>query len=161
MSKSGLFAHFKGKEHLQLLVLQSAVEKFVGAVLSPAFKEPRGLPRVTALFENWVQHLNDEDEMPGGSILIAVSLELDDRPGELRDYVQKVQRDLISNIEKAAQLAVDAGHFHADTDVSLFAWSLYSFVLGYHHFKRMLEDTNAETYLQQSFKGLLDLARTT
>ncbi len=160
MSKSGLFAHFGGKDQLQLAVLELATQTFIDVVMRPAFKEPRGEPRLGAMLNNWLNHLNDADVLPGGSVLIAASIELDDRPGALRDFVQKSQKDLISNIEKAARIAVDEGHFRKDLDVEQFAWSMYSFVLGYHHFKRMLEDPKAEVHLRRSFKGLIEVART-
>jgi AcrR family transcriptional regulator len=159
MSKSGLFAHFGTKDRLQLSVLQAATEHFIENVMRPAFRSERGEPRVRALFKNWFNHLNDEENFPGGSILIAASIELDDRPGPLRSFVQKAQKDLISNIETAAALAVTEKHFRKDLDVEQFAWSLYSFVLGYHHFKRMLEDPKAELHLKRSFKGLMQDAK--
>lgn len=159
MSKSGLFAHFQGKDNLQLSVLQTAVDRFVAAVFRPAFQEPRGEPRLKALFKYWLEHLNDQSALPGGSILISASIELDDRPGVLRDFVQKAQKDLIKNIERAAKMAVEEGHFRSDLDTELFAWSMYSFVLGYHHFKRMLEDPKAERHVKRSFQGLLEMAR--
>ena len=159
MSKSGLFAHFGGKDQLQLAVLQLATDTFVDTVMRKAFTAPRGEPRILAVFSNWLDHLNDENALPGGSILIAASIEVDDRPGLLRDFVQKAQRDLIANIEKAARMAVDEGHFRKDLDVEQFAWSMYSFVLGYHHFKRMLEDPKAETHVKNSFEWLLEFAR--
>jgi AcrR family transcriptional regulator len=159
MSKSGLFAHFGGKDQLQLAVLQLAVNRLVEKVMRPAFKAPRGEPRLVAMFDNWLKHLNAHDELPGGSVLIAASTELDDRPGPLRNLVQNSQKDLISNIEKAARIAVDVGHFRKDLDVEQFAWSMYSFVLGYHHFKRMLEDPKAELHFKRSFKGLMNVAR--
>ncbi len=159
MSKSGLFAHFGGKDQLQLAVLELATLRFVDIVLRPAFKQPRGEPRIRAMFESWLNHLNDLSALPGSSILIAASTELDERPGLLRDYVQTAQKDLISNIEKAAAMAVDEGHFRKNLDIEQFAWSLYSFVLGYYHFKRMLEDPKAELHLKRAFKGLLDFAR--
>ena len=159
MSKSGLFAHFGGKDQLQLDVLKSATEHFVDAVMRPAFKASRGEPRIVAMVGNWIDHLNDDSSLPGGSILIAASIEVDDRPGALRDFVKKAQLDLIHNIERAALISVEEGHFRPDLDVEQFAWSLYSFVLGYHHFKRMLEDPKAELHFERSFKGLLDVAR--
>jgi AcrR family transcriptional regulator len=161
MSKSGLFAHFGGKDQLQLSVLQLATDRFVDIVMRSAFKSPRGEPRIKAMFKNWLEHLNGDSKLPGGSILIAASVELDDRPGVLRDFVQKAQKDLIKNIERAAKIAVEEGHFRKDLDVELFAWSLYSFVLGYHHFKRMLEDPKAELHVKRSFNGLLEVARAT
>ncbi len=159
MSKSGLFAHFQGKDNLQLSVLETATAQFVDAVMRPAFKEPRGEPRIRALFKNYLDHLDNESALPGGSVLISASIELDDRPGVLRDFVKKAQNDLIKNIEKAAKIAVDEGHFRADLDVELFAWTLYSFILGYHHFKRMLESPKAEQHVKRSFKGLLEVSR--
>jgi AcrR family transcriptional regulator len=54
LSKSGLFAHFGSKEELQLEVLAAGVERFVARVMAPAFRAPRGLPRIEALFEGWL-----------------------------------------------------------------------------------------------------------
>lgn len=159
MSKSGLFAHFRGKDSLELAVLQAAVERFISTVMQPAFEKTRGEPRLHALVENWLHFINGSDGQPGGSIIIAASVELDDRPGPLRDYVQTVQRDLITNIEKSARIAVDEGHFRRDLDCEQFAWSLYSFVLGYHHFARMLNDPKAELHLMRSVHGLFHVAR--
>jgi AcrR family transcriptional regulator len=159
MSKSGLFAHFGGKDQLQLDVLKLATDKFVEIVMRPAFSAARGEPRIKAMFKNWLEHLNDESELPGGSILISASIELDDRPGVLRDFAAQAQRDLIKNIEKAAKLAVEEGHFRSDLDVEQFAWSMYSFVLGYHHFKRLLQDPKAELHVKRSFNGLLAISR--
>lgn len=166
MSKSGLFAHFRTKHALELAVLEAAVERFIATVFRPAFQKERGEPRIHALVENWLGFLNGTLEsghgkLPGGSVLISASFELDDRPGPARDFVQKAQRDLITNIEKSARIAVDEGHFRPDLDCEQFAWSLYSFVLGYHHFSRMLNDPKAELHLMRSVKGLLKVARGT
>ncbi len=164
MSKSGLFAHFRTKDALELAVLEAAVDRFVSTVFRPAFQKARGEPRIHALIENWLGFLNgtlsgEFAKLPGGSVLISASFELDDRPGPARDFVLKAQRDLITNIEKSARIAVDEGHFRADLDCEQFAWSLYSFVLGYHHFSRMLNDPKAELHLLRSVKGLLKVAR--
>lgn len=159
MSKSGLFAHFRGIDSLQLAVLEVATQRFVTTVMQPAFEKPRGEARLEALIRNWLRFINGSDDQPGGSVLIAASVELDDRPGPLRDFVQTAQRDLITNIEKSARIAVDAGDFRGDLDCEQFAWSLYSFVLGYHHFSRMLNDPKAELHLMRSVHGLFDVAR--
>ena len=42
MSKSGLFAHFRSKEQLQLEVLETATVRFQEAVIAPALRAPRG-----------------------------------------------------------------------------------------------------------------------
>lgn len=159
MSKSGLFAHFRGIDHLQLAVLQAATERFISTVMKPAFAKPRGEPRLEALVKNWLHFINGSSALPGGSVIISASVELDDRPGVLRDFVQAAQRDLITNLEKAARITVDEGQFRKDLDCEQFAWSLYSFVLGYHHFSRMLNDPKAELHLMRSVRGLFEVAR--
>ena len=159
MSKSGLFAHFRGIDALQLAVLEAAVARFIKTVMRPAFEKPRGEARLEALVKNWLAFIDGDQALPGGSVIISASVELDDRPGELRDYVQAAQRDLITNIEKAATIAVDEGEFRKDLDCEQFAWSLYSFVLGYHHFSRMLNDPKAALHLMRSVRGLFAVAR--
>src|SRR5512134_1959710 len=54
MSKSGLFAHFRSKEGLQLEILKMAGGRMVDSVVRPAFAAARGEPRVRALFERWL-----------------------------------------------------------------------------------------------------------
>ncbi len=156
MSKSGLFAHFENKDNLQLEILKLASEYFVSQVLLPAFKKPRGLPRIHAIFENWMDYLEDDSTLPGGSVFISASFELDDRPGILKDFVHKSQNDLILNIEKAVQIAIDCNHFKSSTNKSEFAWKFYSYVLGYHHFQRMLHNPKAKDLIVKGFNDLLN-----
>lgn len=159
MSKSGLFAHFSSKENLQLKVLKFAADTFTQSVLAPAIKEPRGEPRVRAIFENWVKYLKDSSSSPGARILISASIELDDQPGNLRDFVYKAQVDFMRNIERAARIAIEEGHFDANMDVEQFSWNVYSLALGYHHFRKMLEPEKVTVLLAESFERLLNQVR--
>ena len=112
MSKSGLFAHFESKQNLQLAVLQTSVDRFISQVVAPALGEARGLPRVRALFENWLAWSNDPGR-PGGCFFIAAANELDDRPGPLRDRLVAYQRDWLEALATAARIAVEESHLRA------------------------------------------------
>src|SRR4051812_49694769 len=57
MSKSGLYAHFKSKEELELATIETAAEIFEQDVLGPAGESPGGLDRVRALNEAYLRHL--------------------------------------------------------------------------------------------------------
>ena len=57
MSKSGLYAHFKSKEELELATIETAAEIFERDVLGPAGESPGGLRRVLALSEAFLRHL--------------------------------------------------------------------------------------------------------
>ncbi len=159
MSKSGLFAHFDSKENLQLQVLATAAEYFVETVVSPAFKAPRGIPRLRALFDNWLRWAHDPN-LPGGCLFLAVANELDDRPGPVRDRLVAYQRDWFDTLANAARIAIKEGHFRDDLDGAQFAYDFYSVILAYHHFHRLIRDPQAETRARSGFERLLDDAAT-
>ena len=158
MSKSGLFAHFRSKEDLQLQVLETAVRRFVELVVAPALKEPRGEPRVRALFERWLDWEN-ADFQPGGCIFIATANELDDRPGPLRDRLVAYQHDWLQAIATAARIAVDEGHFDPALDSWQFAYDLYAIALAFQHFSRLMDDPAAEERARASFARLMASAK--
>ena len=142
MSKSGLFAHFRSKEALQLEMLRTASDRFVAKVLTPAFREPRGLPRIKALAENWRRWATDPS-LPGGCIFVAASAELDDSEGPVRAYVVDQQRALLDTIARAARIAIEQGHFRRDLDVQQFAFEMEGIYLAFHHAQRLLRDPSA------------------
>jgi AcrR family transcriptional regulator len=157
LSKSGLFAHFGSKEELQLQVLQEIVTRFKETVVLPAFKAPRGEPRIRAMFENWLKWGKDPS-LPGGCPMVAAAVELDDRPGAARDFLVAAKKDLVATLVKSARIAVEAGHFRPDLDCEQFAFELDSLYLGFHHARRLLQDEKAEAKLRAAFEQLLKRA---
>jgi len=157
MSKSGLFAHFESKEQLQLTVLQAATERFVDIVIAPALKQPRGEPRIRAMFENSMKQW--ENELPGGCIYYAVSAELDDQPGAARDFLIKTELDYEATTRRAAEIAVEEGHFRKDLDLDQFVFELGSITSGYHHAGRLLGKPDAEERAFKAFDALLARSR--
>lgn len=156
MSKSGLFAHFESKEDLQLQVLESSVERFITHVIAPSLGEPRGVPRIRAFYEHW---LTWEHQLAGGCIFMQLANELDDRPGPLRDKLVGYQRDWIEALGTAADIAVAEGHFRTDLDREQFAYDIYSIMLAYHHFHRLLRDPDAQRRARRAFDDLLTACR--
>jgi AcrR family transcriptional regulator len=153
MSKSGLFAHFRSKEQLQLQVLAEARERFIEIVIAPALKKPRGEARLRAIFESTMKQW--ERDLPGGCIFHAVSAELDDQPGPARDYLVETQRDYADTLRRAAEIAVEEGQFRKDLDLDQFVFELGSITAAYHHFGRLLGDPDAEQRAHNMFEGLL------
>ena len=90
MSKSGVFAHFGSREELQISVIREYHARFEEEVFFPAIREPRGLPRLRALFERWVRRVSVELE--AGCIYISGAVEFDDRPGPVRDALVEMVR---------------------------------------------------------------------
>ncbi len=158
MSKSGLFAHFASKEDLQLQVLKEAADRFVSFVVAPALKKPRGVPRIRALFENWLEWAHASFQ-PGGCVFQAAAAELDDKEGPAREYLVATQRDLLSTMATAAKIAVQEGHFAPDLDVDQWAYEVYGIVIAYHQVSRLLRDETAEARARRSFEALLERSK--
>lgn len=155
LSKSGLFAHFGSKEALQEALLALTAERFVGAVIRPAIDgHARGLPRLRAAFENWLEW-GKAPELPGGCLLIAAGFEFDDRPGLVRDLLVRYQTQLLGTLARSVRLAVEAGHLDAEADPDQVAFEIYGLILSFHHAYRLLEDAEAEQRVRTAFERLL------
>ena len=155
MSKSGLFAHFGSKEDLQLQTLKHAQQLFADRVFAPALKQPRGLPRLQALFSGWIAWIENIDELPGGCVIVAAATEFDDRPGAVHDALVSGQRELRGAIAKAVRLAIDEGHLDPQTDPWQLTFEILGIVLATHHDHRLLGDTRAAARAKHAFERLL------
>jgi AcrR family transcriptional regulator len=155
LSKSGLYAHFKSKEVLQIQVLERARAAFEEAVGRLVLRTPRGEPRLRALFDRWLAW----DALPGGCPFIAASTEFDDRPGPVRDRLVRDERDLFDLIATIVRSAVSEGHFAAGTDAEQFAQDFYGVILARHHAARLLADPRADERARRAFEALVAAAR--
>src|SRR6516165_3315161 len=57
MSKSGLYAHFKSKEELQLATIETAAAILDREVIRPALSVPAGIQRLRALADSFLAYL--------------------------------------------------------------------------------------------------------
>lgn len=154
MSKSGLFAHFGSREDLQLAVLEHAAQRYGEQVLMPALRIERGVPRLRAMFERWLEWAIASG-LPGGCIMIAAAAEYDDRPGPIRDAVIANQHRGNAVIRKAARLAVEEGHLRSDTDPEQIAFELLGIVLAAHNHRRLLGDRETRKRSLVAFEQLI------
>jgi AcrR family transcriptional regulator len=154
MSKSGLFAHFGSREDLQLAVLEHAAQLYGEKVFIPVLKIERGLPRLRALFEAWLDWTLASG-LPGGCIMISAAAEYDDRPGPIRDAVITNQHRGNAITQKAVRLAIEEGHLSADTDPEQIGFEMLGIVLASHNHRRLLGDKEARKRALTAFDQLI------
>lgn len=142
MSKSGLFAHFGSREELLLAVLTHGETHFTDVVFRPAMAKPRGLPRLRAMFANWLDW-TESAALPGGCPMIGGASEFDDKPGPVRDMLAKGQRTWIETLKRAVHQAIEEGHFTLRTDPEQIAFEMFGIALVVHHHRRLLGYENA------------------
>jgi AcrR family transcriptional regulator len=157
MSKSGLFAHFRSKEQLQLQTLDHAVARFTDVVVRPTLRAPRGESRVRELFERWLDW--ETGTLAGGCVFAAGSAEYDDQPGPMHDALVRQQRDWAEFIATVAGTAVSEEQFRPDVDPKQFAFALQGLMFGYRHFGRLLGDPDALERTRAGFEQLLAASR--
>ena len=153
MSKSGVFAHFGSREELQISVIREYHTRFEEEVFYPAMQLPRGLPRLRALFANWMKRTSVE--IDSGCIYISGAVEFDDRPGPVRDALVTMVQTWQQALDRAIRAAVDERHLRADTDVGQLLFEIHGLILALHHDARFLRHAGAETRARAAFERLL------
>jgi AcrR family transcriptional regulator len=158
MSKSGVFAHFRSKEALQVQIIEHGAARFTDSVIRPALKAPRGEPRVRALFEGWLRWL-EIDHRDNGCLFVAAAAELDDQAGPARRQLVAQQRDLLELIAGVVSTAIKQGDFRGDLDAEQMAFEAHAIVLAYHHASRLMCDADAAHRARTAFDRLVADAR--
>jgi AcrR family transcriptional regulator len=160
MSKSGLFAHFRSKEEVQVELLTHTAAFANEHVLMPAMAIAEGLPRLRALVRNWFGWAQRAG-LPGGCPVAAGLFEYDDIEGRVRDKILELEGIWRRTLIGLVQRAVDLDHLRRDLDVEQFVWELCAIYLGHHAAHRFLRSSDADARAQAAFKALLDRAMPT
>lgn len=147
LSKSGLFAHFRSKEDLQLETIAMAGEIFQEEVVGPALAEPEGVARVRALVSRFLEHVRRRT-FPGGCFFASVSAEVDGHPGKLRDAIAARQRAWIGLFEQSVVGAQRLGEIDRGAEPAQVTFEVVSMLAGAH-----------ATFLLQGNSAVLDRAR--
>ena len=153
MSKSGLFAHFQSKENLQFEILDYAAQIFSENVVVPALKTEAGIPRIMALVNNWIAW---SAKISGGCIFVTASTDFSDRPGKVRDRLLLQQKEWIDCLCRIARSAIRVGDFREDIDAEQFAFDLYSLLLGFHFYYKLLHSSETKKRQEAALDRLLD-----
>src|SRR5690606_32263738 len=115
MSKSGVFAHFGSREELQIAVLGEYERRFIEEVLVPALAVPRGLARLNAIVERWLDRT--AADAADACLWISGATEYDDRPGAVRDELVSTIHRWQKELSRAIRLAVETGELVSELDV--------------------------------------------
>jgi AcrR family transcriptional regulator len=129
MSKSGLFAHFRSKEALQIAVIDEAERIFFDAVVRPAQAAPAGVERLQMLLGLYMDYCA-RGPFEGGCFFAAAAHEFDGRPGAVRDRVAAFFENWNLQLKAAAQEAIQKGHLKQSVDLDAFIFEVSALGLG-------------------------------
>ncbi|GAB3461901.1 TetR/AcrR family transcriptional regulator [Massilia terrae] len=154
MSKSGVFAHFGSREDLQMEVIKLYHQRFEQEVFYPSIQEPRGLPRLEAMYERWVKRVSVE--IASGCIYISGAVEYDDRPGPIREQLVAMVQAWQSALLRGVQQSIDSGDLKAGTDAQQLVYEMYGLILALHHDARFLRIPGAIERARRGFERLIE-----
>ena len=153
MSKSGVFAHFGSREELQISVVREYHHRFEQEVFYPALEAARGLPRLRAMFANWMQRTSAE--LDSGCIYISGAVEFDDRAGPVRDALAESVNTWLAAMKRAVVLAMQEGHLRADADEEQIAFEIHALILALHYEARFLRTPGSLARASNGFDNIL------
>jgi len=158
MSKSGLFAHFRSKEAVQLALLEHMGALAQAWVVAPALRADEGLPRLRATVERWLGWSTGAG-LSGGCPIAAALFELDDAEGAVRARVAAMEAYWRGLLAELTRQAVGLGHLRADLDVDQFVWEVCGVYLSHHASRRFLKDPRADERAAIAISALIERAR--
>ena len=129
ISKSGLYAHFRSKEQLQVETIRTASEIYVSEIIDPALGVAPGRARLLALCENFFDYLA-RGVFPGGCFFIAAALDPARLRGAVRQRLIDEQREWLELLEQCAGEAQDLGEVGVDVTAREMAFDLSSVFAG-------------------------------
>lgn len=157
MSKSGVFVHFGSREDLQIAVVQLYHRRFADEIFLPSLAQPRGLPRLEAMFARWVSRVSAE--IASGCIYISGAVEYDDRAGAVRAVLVELAAMWKTSLLRCVLQAIDTGHLAPGTDPDQIVFEMYGLILALHHDARFLKTRGSVAHAQTAFRRLIDSAR--
>ena len=129
MSKSGLYAHFRSKEELQLAAIRTAAEMYESALVVPALDEPPGRTRLLRFVDLYLDYVRD-GPFPGGCFFIAAAVD----PARLRARVKALlaeeQRKLLDFLGEAVRDGQARGEIAGEIESRRLAFSVDALLTG-------------------------------
>jgi AcrR family transcriptional regulator len=153
MSKSGVFAHFGSREELQVSVVWEYHHHFRAEVFEPALAQPKGLPRLRALIDNWVSRISAE--LASGCLFTSGAVQFETQDGPVREALTESVSSWLAALGRAVEQAKAEGHLRQDCDAALIALQIHGLILSLHYQTRFLKNHDALALAALGFDQLL------
>ena len=158
MSKSGLYAHFRSKEELQLATIESAGDTFEAEVLSKVEGADPGVASILALSEAFLSYL-ERRVFPGGCFFAALTAEFGPRSGAVKERIVEYYDEWLALFEELVVQARDRGELAADVDPVQLAFELDAILYGANALFVLKDDKRAFDHARAAIRERLDARR--
>jgi AcrR family transcriptional regulator len=129
MSKSGLFAHFRSKQRLELATIDRAWEIFANEVLVPANAAREGIEQLWGLCDLWIRHI-ERHVFQGSYFFTGAFFEYAGRYGPVPNRVTKVVREWLGTLKDSVRAAQKHDEIKPDADAERMSHQLEGLLVG-------------------------------
>lgn len=136
MSKSGLFAHFRSKEALQIAIIDEAERIFRQLVIEPA-RDQSGIQRLGTLVRCYLDYCAN-GPFDGGCFFAAAAHEFDGRKGPVRDRLVAFADTWCGELRSSARDAALRGELAPGVDPATVAFEVLGLGLGGNFYSQLL-----------------------
>jgi AcrR family transcriptional regulator len=154
MSKAGVIGHFGNKSDLQRAAFHQAQKVFTTEVWEPAKDKPKGLARLSAICDAWIEHVT-HSPFPGGCFMCTVATEWDAREGELHDEIRESWRLWLKLLAREAATAREQGELPADADPQQIAFELNAVAMALNQSLQLFDDRRAPARARRAVRRIL------
>ena len=129
ISKSGLYAHFRSKEELQLATIRTASEIYERDLVVPATEAPPGRERLIRFCDLFLDYIRS-GPFPGGCFFIASTMDPARQRSRVNAALADVQAQLLSFFEECVTDAQLAGQLNTELDARQMAFAVDGVLIG-------------------------------
>lgn len=158
ISKSGLYAHFKSKEELQLATIRMAAEIYERDVAGPALEAEPGWDRLIALTDHFFDYVQ-AGPFPGGCFFVAASLDPANLRGRVKALLADEQRKLLEFIALCVGDAQQRGQLAKTRAADEIAFDVDSIMAGADINYMLFDDARYLDQGRSSIRRLLESER--
>lgn len=123
MSKSGVYAHFKSKERLQLDTIEAARQVFFREVIEPGMSQPEGLAQLRGLCDAFLSYV-ERRVFPGGCFFAGLLGEFDAQPGTVHEQVAADHTSWLEALVATSRAGQQRGELDPGADVEQLVFEL-------------------------------------
>lgn len=129
ISKSGLYAHFRSKEELQLATVRTAAAIYERDLVIPAMASPPGRGRLISFCDLFLEYMRS-GPFPGGCFFVASTMDPARRRSRVKAALAEVQASLLGFFEGCVRDAQKAGEIGTEVDPAGMAFAVDGILVG-------------------------------
>jgi len=104
--------------------------------------QPEGMPRLWALCDGWLSHV-ERRIFAGGCFFTAAAFEFDSRKGPIRTRIAEIMKVWIATLQSAIERAQKTGQLDPTVDAPQLALEMNSLAMGAHWADQLLDRKSA------------------